>query len=448
MTEEGYLKPPPHSVEAERSILGGLILDNHALDRASFLEPAHFYRDDHRRIFAAIKELIERGRPADMVLVIEHLEAGGHLDKAGGAKYIAEVCQNTPGPANVARYAELVRDKAILRGLVQCGTEVAEKALVGTIPPMELAEEAAASFLGIQAQGDTGGAVGFGQALVEAVEAADNPVKGLSTGYQELDRVMGAMGPGDMIIVAGRPSMGKTALAMNIAEHVAAHDTVAVLSLEMQRRKIAGRVLRHHELKVGREAALDRLYRLKLFIDDSAAMTVGQARVRLRKIQRQHGLKLVVVDYLQLMQAKGENRTQEVSAISRGLKEIAKSLNVVVLAVAQLNRGAEGRADSRPVLSDLRESGQIEQDADVIAFVYREDYYRPDTPWSGIAEVIVRKNRDGAIGTAHLEWHPETTRFTNMSRPLPARSTPEEERPKASTVRIPDRKSMAAGRDD
>ena len=435
------IKLPPHSTEAEQALLGGLMLDNQAVDRIGFLDAKHFYRDDHRRIFQALRDLIERGRPADMVLIAEYLQGHGDLDKTGGHAYLALLAQNTPSSFNIQRYAELVRDKAILRELAQRGSDIAGRALNGAEDPRTLAEEAGAAFLAIKLDVAPSDMVPIGVALVEAVEAEDNPVKGLPTGFPILDRRYAGMQPGDLIVLAGRPSMGKTSLAMNIAEHVAANDVVAVFSLEMTRAKIAGRMLRYHQEKVGRDMAVDHIDRLKLFIDHSAGITLGHIRLRLRRLKRARGLGMVVIDYLQLLRAKAENRTQEVSEVSRGLKEIAKEFEVPVLAVAQLNRGAEGRSDARPVLSDLRESGQIEQDADIIAFVYRDEYYKPDTEWRGIAEIITRKNRDGAVGTDHLSFTSEYTRFSPLDRELPKRGPA----PKGKVSNFEDFKSKAAG---
>lgn len=440
---DDLIKPPPHSIEAEQSLIGGLLIDNQAFDRVAFLDSKHFYRDDHRRIFEALRDLIERGRPADMVLLAEHLQARGDLEKTGGAAYLAALAQNTPSAFNLQRYAEVVRDKAILRELATRGMDVATRALAGAEDPHALAEEAGAAFLSIKLDSAPSDMVPLGVALVEAVEAADNPVKGLSCGLPVLDRRFGGLLPGDFIVIAGRPSMGKTALAMNIAEHVAAKEVVAVFSLEMTRAKIAGRMLRYHQVQVGRDRAVDHMDSLHLFIDHSAGITLGHMRLRLRRLKRARGgLGMVVIDYLQLLRAKAENRTQEVSEVSRGLKEIAKEFEVPVLAVAQLNRGAEGRSDARPVLSDLRESGQIEQDADIIAFVYRDEYYKPDTEWRGIAEIITRKNRDGAVGTDYLSFASEHTRFRPLDKELPKPSGPAA---KGKVSNFEDFKSKAAG---
>lgn len=413
------LKEPPHSLEAEQSVLGALLCDAGSFDRIPFLREEHFYRHDHRLIFGALQSLIERGHGADMILVSERLKDQETLEKAGGFAYLGALAQNVPGVSGIVRYAELVRNKAILRQIIQHAQDLQEKAFSGAVEANDLADEAGAAFLGIQL--DEGSEpVDIGHAVIEAVEVADNPVHGVPSGYQALDTRLGGLMPGDLVIIAGRPSMGKTALAMNIAEHVAAKQQVLVFSLEMTRAKLAGRMLRYHQRQLGsRDEAVDHLSRLHMTIDHSASIGLGHLRLRARRLKRTKGLALIVVDYLQLIVAKAENRTQEVSAVSRGLKAIAKELEVPIIAVAQLNRAVEGRADNRPVLADLRESGQIEQDADVIAFVYRDEYYRPETPWKGIAEVIFRKFRDGAVGTDHLDFIPELTRFRTREMPLP-----------------------------
>ncbi len=435
------LRLPPHSSESECAVLGVLLLRGDVFDRISFLEAKHFYRDSHRLIYEALRELLERGSGADMVLVSDRLEKQGALEKAGGFAYLAALAQNAPSAANIARHAQVVREKAILRELAHKGGDIAARALAGVEEPLALAEEAGAAFLGIRLDSAPAEMAPVGVALTEAVEAADNPVKGLPTGYSDVDRRYGGLLAGDLIVIAGRPSMGKTAFAMNIAEHIAQDVTVAVFSLEMTRAKLAGRMLRWHTEALGsRDAAVDHIGSRKLWIDHSPAVSLGHIRLRLRRLKRTQGLGLVVVDYLQLISERAENRTQEVSAISRGLKAIAKEFEVPVVAVAQLSRQVESRTDHRPQLSDLRESGQVEQDADIISFVYREELYKPDTEWRGIAEIITRKNRDGATGTDHLTFVSEYTRFLPLDKPLPER-----QEPRSKVANFTDFKSKAAG---
>jgi replicative DNA helicase len=441
-------KTPPHSTEAEQSVLGALLLDNQAFERvADLLTGEDFYHDKHRRIWRHLSRLIEANKPADTLTVHESIESSEDRGKTDGPAYLGSLAQNTPSAANVRRYAELVREKALLRAVISNATGLAEDGFAPLADPKELIERAASVFTSIEVDRRPAEMVQFGAALTEAVEWADNPVKGLSTGYKGIDNIVGALGSGDLVVIAGRPSMGKTCLAMNIAEEVAKEETAAIFSLEMTRKKIAARSLKYHESLIGRDGAVDHLATLKLHIDDSAHITIGHMRMRLARLKRRRGLGLVVVDYLQLMHApKAENRVQEVSEISRGLKAIAKDFNVPVIAVSQLSRVVESRPDHRPQLSDLRDSGQIEQDADVIGFVYRDEYYKPGSEWTGIAEVIFRKNRDGAVGTAYLTFVPELTRFKPLDRPLPQREVPTEPKPRRSVVTSADFKK-AAGAD-
>lgn len=444
---EQQFRTPPHSTEAEQSLLGALLLDNQAFDRVADLVTADdFYADNNRRIFRHIARLIEANQPADTLTVHESIEASEDRQKTGGPAYLGALAQNTPSALNIRRYAELVRDKALLRDVISSSMETAERAFAASEPVLEIADAGAAALIALQSKADSGDVESFGAATIEAVEWLDNPSTGLGTGLPAIDTIVRGLMPGDLIIIAGRPSMGKTALAVNIAEHVAKTKPAAILSLEMTRRKIAARSIRYHEHALGgRDQAVDHLQGLKLFIDDSSTLNLGQVRARLRRLKQRHGLALAVIDYLQLINAKAEKRHEEVATISRGLKAIAKDLDVPIIAVSQLNRGAESRADNRPMMSDLRESGQIEQDADVVAFVYREEYYRPDTPMKGIAEVIIRKNRDGGVGTAHLEFLPEFTRFKTLERPLPIAGEPVQA-PRRTVVRA-DFKQRAAGED-
>lgn len=446
MNEPFEFKTPPHSKEAEQSLLGALMLDNQAFERvADIVTAADFYADSHRRIWRHIARLIESGKPADTLTVHESIESSEDKGKADGPAYLGSLAQNTPSALNVRRYAELVREKSLLRQVVQHAGEITEEALGSHADSKDLIERAASIFTSIEVDRRPVEMVEFGAAVTEAVEWADNPVKGLETGYKAVDKIVGGLVPGDLVVIAGRPSMGKSCLAMNIAEVAAQDETVAVFSLEMTRKKIAARSLKYHESMLGRDGAVDHLATLKLHIDDSAHISLGHLRMRLARLKRRRGLGLVVVDYLQLMHApRAENRVQEVSEISRGLKAIAKDFNVPVIAVSQLSRVVESRPDHRPQLSDLRDSGQIEQDADVIAFVYRDEYYKPDSAWKGIAEVIFRKNRDGAVGTAYLTFVPELTRFKPLDRPLPEREIATEPKPRRSVVSADFKKAAGA----
>ncbi len=447
------LKVPPHSVEAEQSLLGSLLLDNQAFDRVADLVSADdFYRDDHRRIWRHIAKLVEAAKPADVVTVSESIEASEDKDRTGGLAYLAALSQNTPSALNIRRYAELVRERAVQRRLAQVSTEIAESALNPSGKDVgQLLDEAESRILEI---GETGSRHGAGLEEIKPVLARvleridflyhrDNPsdVTGIPTGFTDLDSKTAGLQPGDLIIIAGRPSMGKTALALNIAEHVALHTLlpVAVFSMEMGAAQLATRMLGsiarvdQHKMRTGRlndqewsdlSEAMGRLHDAPLYIDETAALNALELRTRARRLWRQFGgkLGLVVVDYLQLMSTSnpraGENRATEISEISRSLKALAKELNVPVVALSQLSRAVESRNDKRPMMSDLRESGAIEQDADVILFIYRDEVYYPEKPESkGRAEVIVGKQRNGPIGKVVLTFLGQHTRFGNFAEP-------------------------------
>ena len=447
------LKVPPHSVEAEQSLLGGLLLDNQAFDRiADLISAGDFYRDDHRRVWRHVAKLIEAGRPADVVTVSESIEASEDRDKTGGAAYLGALAQNTPSALNIRRYAELVRERSVQRRLAQVATEIAEGALSpGGKEVGQLLDEAETRILEI---GEAGARHGVGLEEIKPVLARvleridylyhrDNPsdVTGVPTGFNDLDSKTAGLQPGELVIIAGRPSMGKTALALNIAEHVALHTLmpVAIFSMEMSGAQLATRMLGsiarvdQHKMRTGRlsdqewhelSEAMGRLHDAPIFIDETAALNALELRTRARRLWRQFGgkLGLVVVDYLQLMSAinlrGGENRATEISEISRSLKALAKELHVPVIALSQLSRAVEARNDRRPMMSDLRESGAIEQDADLILFIYRDEVYFPDKPETkGRAEVIIGKQRNGPIGKIELTFLGQHTRFANYADP-------------------------------
>ena len=447
--EVELIKLPPHSVEAEQSVLGGLLLDNTAWERiADFLNESDFYRADHRQIYHHITRLIEVNRPADAITVSESLESTKELEGVGGLAYIGALAQNTPSAANIRRYAEIVRERAIMRKLAETATNIAELAYnpMGR-EPAQLLDEAESRIFAISEQGarTRQGFVDMQPVLTQVVERIDllynrdNPsdVTGVPTGFADLDRMTSGFQPGDLVIVAGRPSMGKTALALNMAEHVAldAGLPIGIFSMEMSAAQLAMRLLGaigkldQHKLRTGRLAeddwrrltdAVGRLSEAPIHIDETAALNALELRARARRLHRQYGqLGMIVVDYLQLMSAssQGENRATEISEISRSLKALAKELNVPVVALSQLNRSLEQRPNKRPVMSDLRESGAIEQDADVILFIYRDEVYNPDSPDKGRAEVIIGKQRNGPIGTVMLTFQGEYTRFANFADP-------------------------------
>ena len=445
------LRVPPHSVEAEASILGGLLLDNAAWERiADVVRAEDFYRADHRIVFEVIARLIDAGKPADVVTVFEALEGLGRANEVGGIAYLNTLAQETPSAANIMRYAEIVRDRAILRFLVSVSDQIATQALnPAGKETRQILDEAESQIFQIGEQGArrSAGFQNFHDVLARVVERVDdlyqnpNPsdVTGVPSGFFDLDQKTAGMHAGDLLIIAGRPSMGKTSLALNIAEYVAITEKlpVAIFSMEMGAEQLAMRVL----CSVGRlDAQRGRTGRLneddwgrltqamgltkeaQIHIDETPALNPLELRSRARRLSRQYGkLGLIVVDYLQLMSASstGENRTTEISEITRSLKGLAKELGCPVLALSQLNRTVEQRTDKRPVMSDLRESGAIEQDADLILFIYRDEVYRPDTPDKGVAEIIIAKQRNGPIGTVRLTFLGQFTKFENFAAPAP-----------------------------
>ena len=439
------LKLPPHSVEAEQSLLGALLIDNQAFDRVADLVAADdFYRDDHRRIWRHIARLVEATRPADVVTVSESIEASEDKDKTGGAAYLAALAQNTPSALNIRRYAELVRERAVQRRLAQVATEIAESALAPTGKDIgQLLDEAESKIFQIAESGarKNQGLLEIKPVLAQVFEKVDhlyhrdNPsnVTGVPTGYLKLDEMTSGLQGGDLIIIAGRPSMGKTALALNIAEHVAVDNglPVAVFSMEMSASQVATRMLGsiarvdQHKMRTGRlndkewgdlSDAMAKLHETPIFIDEGGALTSLEVRARARRLKRQYSkLGLVVIDYLQLMSAtgQGENRATEISEISRSLKAMAKELDAPVIALSQLNRALEQRPNKRPQMADLRESGAIEQDADVILAIYRDEVYNPESAEKGTAEVNILKQRNGPIGAVTLTFLGQFTRFEN-----------------------------------
>jgi len=441
------LKLPPHSVEAEQSVLGGLLLENEALDKIAYLiASGDFYRHDHRVIYEHISRLIEHNKPADIVTVAESLESTAELSGVGGISYLGALAQNTPSAANIRRYAEIVRERAVMRSLVEVGSSIAESAFSPQgKDAAQLLDEAEARIFEIAEGGkrSTQGFIDIKTLLPQVADRIDqlfqrdnaSDVTGIPTGFADLDSMTSGLQPGDLVIVAGRPSMGKTAFSLNIAENVALDSglPVAVFSMEMGAAQLAMRMigsvgrLDQHRMRTGRlededwvrlTTALGKLNDAPMFIDESAGLNALEVRARARRLHRQCGkLGLIVIDYLQLMAAtrQGENRATEISEISRALKALAKELDVPVVALSQLNRGLEQRPNKRPVMSDLRESGAIEQDADVILFIYRDQVYNPDSPDKGTAEIIIGKQRNGPIGTVRLTFLGEHTRFENFA---------------------------------
>ncbi|HUW27877.1 MAG TPA: replicative DNA helicase [Sulfuriferula sp.] len=445
--ELAALKMPPHSVEAEQSVLGGLLLENHAWDRiADVINQNDFYRHDHKLIYRMITKLIEQGKPADVVTVAESLENHGELSNVGGLSYLVALAQNTPSAANIRRYAEIVRERGVMRKLVEVGTDIAESAYnPAGRSANDLLDQAEAKVFDIAEAGARSqqGFLEIKPLLTEVVERIDelfsrdnqSDVTGIPTGFADLDQKTAGLQPGDLIIVAGRPSMGKTAFSINMGENVAIDSglPVAIFSMEMGGSQLVMRMLGsigrldQHKIRTGRlqdddwqklTYAVGKLNDAPIYIDETPALNALELRARARRLHRQCGkLGLIIIDYLQLMSSvsSGENRATEISEISRSLKALAKELQVPVIALSQLNRSLEQRPNKRPVMSDLRESGAIEQDADVILFIYRDEVYNPDSQDKGSAEIIIGKQRNGPIGTVRLTFLGEHTRFENYA---------------------------------
>ncbi|OYU00328.1 MAG: replicative DNA helicase [Burkholderiales bacterium PBB1] len=446
--EVARLRMPPHSIEAEQSVLGGLLLDNSAWDRAGdLLTDSDFYRFEHRAIYAAIGALINASKPADVITVFEQLQSLGKAEECGGLVYLNALAQSVPSAANLRRYAEIVRERAVLRKLVSASDEIATSAFNPQGRAVsEILDEAEAKIFKIGEEGSRS-RQGFQsmdalvvQLLDRVTELHENgaeEVTGVRTGYFDLDRMTAGFQPGDLIVLAARPSMGKTALALNIAEHVAVQEglPVVIFSMEMGAAQLAlrlvgslGRIDQQH-LRTGAlkddewgrlTEAIEKLGTISMFIDESPALTPSELRARARRQARQCGkLGLIVVDYLQLMSGSGgneENRATVIGEISRGLKSLAKELQCPVIALSQLNRSVESRTDKRPMMSDLRESGAIEQDADVIMFIYRDEYYTKEAcKEPGVAEVIIGKQRNGPTGTVKLTFLKPLTKFDNLA---------------------------------
>ncbi|KTD42076.1 replicative DNA helicase [Legionella parisiensis] len=439
------LKRPPHSVEAEQSIIGGLMLDNQVWDKVSNkLCEADFYRTEHRILFRAISTLVKKDQPFDVVTLLDALKSYNELDDAGGEAYLFELANNTPSVANVSAYADIVREKSVQRQLITVATEIADSAYNPggrQVPELLDMAETKVFAIGEQTGGD-GGPENIKSVLVRAVEKIDalyhngDAITGLATGLSDLDEMTSGLQPSDLIIVAGRPSMGKTTLVMNMAEHgaIKSGKPVLVFSMEMPSDSLAMRMMSslgridQHKIRTGKlddddwprvTSAVHMLSEAPLFIDDTPALSPGEMRARARRLAKDQGnLGLIVVDYLQLMKVPGfsaDNRTAEISEISRSLKSLAKELQVPVIALSQLNRSLEQRADKRPVMSDLRESGAIEQDADLICFIYRDEVYNEDSPDKGTAEIIVAKQRNGPIGKVRVAFIGKYTRFEDLA---------------------------------
>ena len=449
-SDSTLVKGLPSNLEAERSVLGAILLDNSAYNQAgAVLAPDDFFLDSHRRIFLRITELADRSRPADLVTLCEELMKHNELEAVGGAGYLSSLTDGLPRLANIEHYAKIVKDKALLRRLIQVSNSIATRCFDGSEEAEEILDSAEGLVLSVGEQRVRAGFLHFRDIFrnsfqsIDALHDRGKRVTGLETGFRKFDDMTSGLQPADLIIMAARPSMGKTSLALNIAQYVGIHlkQSVGLFSLEMSREALVLRLLcsearvDSHKLRAGfasrddwarMVAALGRLAEAPIFIDDTPGLSLSEVRAKARRLQAEHGLELLVVDYLQLMSGRGrfDNRTQEISSISRGLKGLAKELRVPLIAISQLNRAPEERG-GRPRLSDLRESGQIEQDADVVAFIYREELVKPTDDNRGRAEIIIEKQRNGPTGTVNLAFLSKYTCFENLAEDFETEDFPE-----------------------
>lgn len=401
-------------VESEQAVIGSLLIDNDCFDRIDGLKAEYFYREDNRVIFSAIVSFIEQNKPVDIILLAEQLSRQGDLERVGNLQYIGDVIQNTPSSRNVKAHAAKITNQWKLRRLKTLLAEL-DGDVESRFPVEEILEKAESGMFDLLEGNEDSEMVTLKQAVIEAVDWEDSDHKGVQTGLRDLDRLTGGFCKSNMIVIAGRPSMGKSALACQIGEHVSHTGHVIFFSLEMSRREIGSRFLRFHEDRAGKSQAISHSGDLNFQIYDKPAITLQHIRSECRKAKRKHGLAMIIIDYLQLMQGSGDNRTQEIGAISRGLKGIAKEFDIPVLVLSQLSRKVEDRTDKRPLMSDLRDSGEIEQDADLILLIYREEAYDKETENKDLAEIIIRKNRNGATGEVLATFTGATTRFSDFN---------------------------------
>ena len=431
---------PPHNLEAEQSVLGSLLIDRDAVIRiASYVKPGDFYRSAHRLIYEAILNLYNRREPTDLITLVDELRRNSNLDDAGGESYLTELIAAVPTSVHVEYYGRIVERTATLRRLIEAGTDVVGIGYDDSLDIEEAIDKSEQAIFAVAARRQTKDFRSIGEVLEEYFDRLDTlhqhkgTIVGVPTGYADLDKLTGGLQPSDLIIIAARPAVGKSSLGLGIAYNAAVHHakTVALFVLEMSSEQIVQRMLAmetgidSHRLRLGYiddsewssvTRAFGRLSEANIFIDDTAGVTIMDLRSKARRLHAERGLDLIIIDYLQLMSATGrnENRVQEISAISRALKQLARELNVPVIALAQLSRAVEQRTSHVPMLSDLRESGSIEQDADIVGFIYREDVYDPDTERKGIADLIIAKHRNGPVGTVHLRFFDRTARFADL----------------------------------
>lgn len=435
---------PPQNIEAEQAVLGAMLIKKEAIAEASqILKPEDFYREAHRLVFENMLSLFNRNEAVDLITVTEELRKNGQLEKAGGIAFVTSLANAVPTAANIEYHARIVKEKSHLRSLINAATEIAALAYEDTDDVVELMDRSEKLILEAAAQQNSNAFVPIKEILlstfarIEKLYESKGGLTGLSSGFKDLDKLTSGLQASDLILVAARPSMGKTAFTLNIATHVAVREKkpVAFFSLEMSKEQLVQRMLcaeggiDSQRLRIGQLededwtrliSAADRLNSAPIFIDDTPGITIMELRSKARRLKAEHDLQLIVIDYLQLMQGRsnknGDNRQQEISEISRSLKALARELNVPVIALSQLSRSVESRQVKKPMLSDLRESGSLEQDADIVMFLYREDYYDPDTDQKNITDVIIAKHRNGPVDTIQLFFHKQFTKFADLSR--------------------------------
>ena len=433
---------PPHNLEAEQCVLGAMLIDKSSMAAATeIVSGEDFYRDDHKEIFEAMVDLFEKGEPIDLITLTEQLKIRGTLEAVGGLEYIATIATGVPTTANVKHYARIVEEKSLLRKLIKSATEIAEESFESADEVSHIMDSAEKKIFDILQRKNSQNFTPIRELLISNFDKLEELYKnkgkviGVPTGFIDLDRKTAGFHPSDLILVAARPAMGKTSFVLNIAQHAAMHANVpvAVFSLEMSKEQLINRMLwseslvdsqrmRTGELEDEDWPKLARvigpLSEAPIYIDDTPGITAVEMRAKCRRLKMEKNLGLIVIDYLQLMESRGrnENRQQEITAISRSLKIMAKELDVPVITLSQLSRAPEARSDHRPILSDLRESGAIEQDADIVMFLYRDEYYHPDTDKKNIAELIIAKHRNGSTGTVELQWVGQFTKFRNLDK--------------------------------
>lgn len=435
---------PPQNIEAEQAVLGGMLIEKEAISKvAEFVKADDFYRESHRLLFEAMLDLFNKNEAVDLVTVTEALRKNDKLEAVGGIAYITSLANSVPTAANINYHGKIVEEKALLRGLINSATHIASMGYEDTEAVADIIDKAEKMILEVSERKMSGDFVpiksiifdAFGK--IEQLYASKGGITGLATGFKDLDKITSGLQPSDLILVAARPSMGKTAFTLNIASHVAIREkkAVAFFSLEMSKEQLVQRMLcseatiDSQRLRIGELeerdwtkliSAADRLSSAPIYIDDTPGITVMEMRSKARRLKIEHDLQLIIIDYLQLMQGSnnkgGDNRQQEISEISRSLKALARELNVPVIALSQLSRSVESRQIKKPMLSDLRESGSLEQDADIVSFLYREDYYNPETENKNITDVIIAKHRNGPVDTVQLFFHKQFTKFCDLSR--------------------------------